>query len=62
MLRFQNEEVMKKQSLKDKMDEHLGAKHPGKKKQPMKARRHEMEGMEMEHKMKKMKTKMKKKK
>jgi hypothetical protein len=60
LLRFQNEDAMKKQSLKDRMDEHLGAKHPGKKKESMKARRDEMEGME--HKMKKAKAKMKKKK
>ena len=51
---------MKKQSLKDRMDEHLGAKHPGKKKESMKSRRHEMEGMECA--MKKAKPKMKKKK
>lgn len=39
---------MKKQSLKDRMDEHLGAAHRGKKKQTMKSRRHESEGMEHE--------------
>lgn len=38
---------MKKQSHKDKMDEHLGAKHgkEAKHKQSMKSRRHEMEAM-----------------
>lgn len=38
---------MKKQSHKDKMDEHLGAKHGAehKHKESMKERRHEMEGM-----------------
>lgn len=50
---------MKKQSHKDKMDEHLGAKHgkEAKHKQSMKDRRHEMEGMKkkahaMKHSMK----------
>lgn len=37
---------MKKQTLKDKMHEHLGSMHKGKKKQSMKARMHESEGME----------------
>lgn len=39
---------MKKQSLKDRMDEHLGSAHRGKKKQSLKSRRHESEGMEQE--------------
>lgn len=39
---------MKKQSLKDRMHEHLGEMHKGKKKQSMKARVHESEGMDHE--------------
>lgn len=37
---------MRKQTLKDRMDEHLGSAHRGRHKQSMKARRHESEGME----------------
>lgn len=41
------EKKMKKQSMKDRMDEHLGEKHgkESKHKQSMKDRRHEEEGM-----------------
>lgn len=37
---------MKRQSIKDKIHEHLGAKNLGKKKQSMKDRTHELKGME----------------
>ncbi len=39
---------MKKQSVKSRLHEHLGATHPGKKKQSMAKRVHESEGMEKE--------------
>lgn len=45
---------MKKQTHKDRMDEHLGEKHPGKHKESMKDRRHEMMGMMKKEKAKKM--------
>lgn len=43
---------MKHQTKKDKMDEHLGAKHgkESKHKQSMKDRRHESEGAKKHHK------------
>lgn len=40
--------MKKKQGYRSRMDESLGEKHRGKKKQSMKSRRHESEGMERE--------------
>lgn len=37
---------MKKQGFKSRLDESLGERHKGKKKQPMKSRRKESEAME----------------